>query len=67
MAAEVRRLARVFHLNHHAVILDEDEGRPCSECGSDVCLIVEPHGLCYRCWCEGLKQTQRDLREALAR
>jgi hypothetical protein len=47
MAAEVRRLAGVFHLNHHAVILDECDGRPCSECGSYVCLVVEPYSLCY--------------------
>jgi hypothetical protein len=33
MAAEVRRLARIFHLNHYAVILDESDGKPCSECG----------------------------------
>jgi len=32
MKADVCRLARVFHLDHHAVILDEDNGRACSEC-----------------------------------
>jgi hypothetical protein len=33
MAAEVRRLAGIFHLKHYAVILDEGDGRRRSECG----------------------------------
>jgi hypothetical protein len=65
VAAEVRRLTGIFHLKHHAVILDEGDARHCSECGDHVCLIVEPHGLCAYCWYEGLKQTQKDFREAM--
>jgi hypothetical protein len=65
MAADVRRFARVFHLNHYAVILNEGDGKPCSACGHYVCLIVEPHSLCYPCWLEGLKNTQQKLREAV--
>jgi hypothetical protein len=65
MAAEVRRLGGIFHLKHYAVILDQGDGRRCAQCGYYVCFVVEPHGLCYPYWYEALKQTQKDLREAI--
>jgi hypothetical protein len=56
-AVQIRELAQAAHLNHHPVILDEDNPRQCSACHAYVNLIVEPHGLCSACWNERFDAT----------